>query len=243
MSQNNPSTSLVKYGSFELEAAEEEQKDIDQSGGAFFKLKAGRNVVRFPPPPVGARSPFLKVHQHFVQFPGMAKAASFNCPRLMSKLPCPVCKKCDELRATGNPADYELAGEYLAKPRVFANIIDRANPEAGPQIIAFGKKIHESLVALRTDEVAGGDFTHPETGFDIVITRSGTTKNDTEYEVKASRKITPLGNMEWLEQLHDLGRLGRVPSGEDILRMLGGPARANVGGGRSRTAGDDVDQT
>jgi hypothetical protein len=228
---------MVKWGSYEIDAAKEEQEALDQSGGSsFFKLKPGRNVVRFLPPKVGQRTPFVMVHQHYVQLPGQTNPASFNCPRVMAKRSCAICARVDELRATGNPADYDMAGQLFPKLRIFANIIDRSNPEQGPQVLAFGKQIHDALVKLRTDEDAGGDYTHPQEGFDIIITRTGTGKNDTKYTVNPARASSDLGDYEWIAIQPDLRRFANVPSDADIQAAIAGAFGSADGGAPAQHA-------
>jgi len=234
-------SNLIKYGSYEPEAAVAEQAELAKASGDFMKLAVGRNVVRFLPPPMGKKSPFVMVHQHFINLPGMEAPYSFACPRLMIGRACPVCQKIDQLRASGNPADYDLAGEMLPSLRVFCNVIDRANEEMGPRKLAIGKKIHEALVGLRQDSDAGGDYTHPETGFDIIIARVGTGKNDTKYTVMPARQSTPLAAdaalmQEWIDSQADLMRFALVPSYEEIVQNIGGlvaPPRAVQSVGRT----------
>lgn len=218
-----PSGNIQQWGSYEPEAAEAEQQELDKlGGGTFLKLKVGRNVVRILPPKVGQKSPFVITHQHVINIPGKENPLSFNCPRMMSKQPCPVCQKAEQLRSTGRQADYDAAGALLPRLRVYSNVIDRANPEAGPRILAMGKTIHEELVGLRNDQDAGGDFTHPFDGFDIVIKRTGTTKNDTEYDVKPARENSALGDLSWIEMQSDNRRFAMVPSLDDIRKLLSG---------------------
>jgi hypothetical protein len=61
----------------------------------------------------------------------------------------------------------------------------------------------------------GGDFTHPEKGYDIKIKRKGTGKNDTEYKVYPM-KAGPLGDLTWIDKQVDLTRFGEVKPLEDI---------------------------
>lgn len=235
-------SNLQKWGSYDLKAAKQEQEELARSGSsAFFKPKNGPNKVRFLPPPMGKSSPFVMVHQHYVRMPGMANAASFNCPRVMEKRPCPVCAEAERLRGTGNPADYEQAGEFMAKLRVFGVIVDRAEPELGPQVFAYGKSIHETLVALREAD-DGGDFTHPIEGFDIVIEKTGQGK-EVRYAVRAARNSTPLadpsGIDDIMDMMPDVGRYARVPSDEDLRRILN-MAPSGGGSGRSRSPSTTV---
>lgn len=247
-------SNLAKYQSFDMEAAAEEQKALDEAGGDFIKTQDGKNSYRFLPTPIewGLKSPFVKVYQHFLDAPG-GKKIVFNCPRIMDKRPCAACAKSDKLRATGNPRDRDEAYKYQAKLRVFANVIDRANPDKGPGILGFGKTILQELVRIRSDADDGGDYTNPgEDGFDIIIHRKGQDLQ-TEYTVKPSRSNSALGNMDWLEMQKNPMTYARVPTDDEIAEMLGldrepvdaTPARGSSsgGGGRANRKRTTVDTT
>ncbi|KKN67990.1 hypothetical protein LCGC14_0455460 [marine sediment metagenome] len=219
-------SNLQKYGEYTVESAEEEQKQIDESSSVdYLKLSVGRNVVRFLPPPVGKTSPFKIVQQHFLKLPGMPSPVKFACPRYLKPSGhCIVCAKANELYRSGNSADKERGYELFPKRRVYANVIDRSNQEKGPIILEMGKTIHEPLVKIRKNEDIGGNYTHPDEGFDIVIDRVGTSKNDTKYTVIPARKSSPLGNLEWVEQQHDLDRYSKQHTDAEIREMIGAPA-------------------
>lgn len=250
------SSNLVKYEPWTPDEIDKEVHDLEAES-EFLKLKEGSSQLRILPKRIGTstRSPLVKVYQHYLDVPGLKNALSFNCPRMMARRPCPACKKADELRATGNPADFDAAGEIRASKRVYANVIDRANPERGPVIFAFGKTIHEELMALAHNP-EWGDFSDPtNAGYDIIITRKGTGKRDTRYKVTGARDCSPLSSdaaqmSEWLEMMNDLDRFMRVPSDEDLMRMLPGSfgaAPVVSGGGprgrRAPRAQDDVIDT
>lgn len=238
------SNALVNYGGYSLDTANEEHEDLSRAGGGqFMKLEVGRNVVRFLPPPVGRKSPFVTTYQHFMDLPGREGPVVFNCPRMMERRPCPACAKGDRLRATGNPKDAEAARDFWASRRVFAAVIDRNDEDSGPKVLGFGKTVHEALVAIRRDDDAGGDFTHPVDGFDIIIERTGTGKNDTRYKVFPARKSSHLGDRaeEWIAQQPDLRQLARVPSLEEIkAQVLGSQEDDSTSTGRNAQA--DVEQ-
>lgn len=220
---------LVNYGSYEEEAAEQEKEDLASSGAEFMKLKVGRNTVRVLPPPPGKRSPFRQVYQHFIEMPGGAK--SVICARLEAKKPCAVCQQVDKLRQSKLDVDQKAANDLYARRRVFANVIDRSAPDAGPKVLGFGKQVHEQLVALRTDPDAGGDYCHPEHGFDIIIERTGTGKNDTKYTVFPSRKQSPLAKtvdkmQEWIDTQSNLDAFAKLPPIEEVRALLAGDEAA-----------------
>jgi hypothetical protein len=218
-------TNLITYGGYSLEAVKAEQELAGATGTDFMKFEQGKNVVRFLPPPIGRATPFAVTYQHFVQLPGMSNNASFVCPRLMAKRTCPVCAEVDRLRATGNPADYDTAGGYMPRFRVFANVIDRKHPEMGPRVLAFGKGVKKDLDTIREDTDAGGDFCDPINGFDIIVNRTGQGKNDTEYSVRTSMRQSKLADSieqmnDWIGTQIDVTRYARVPTPDELRKIL-----------------------
>jgi hypothetical protein len=251
-------TNLVKFGEYTPEAADEEAKQLNTS--SYFKLTVGNNDLRFLPPKVGQRSPFVTVSQHYVKPPGADRAVVFACPRIMAKQHCLVCAHAQRLSESRNVSDQKAAKELWPSHRTFCNIIDRKNADAGPQQLAVGKTIHKWLTSQRNGGQTGGgggafgvDFTHPITGRDIRITRVGTGKDDTEYTCQMAIKETPLHQdaavmNEWIEGQSDLAPLARVPSEAEILAMMGLQHPSEFGGGppppsapKGRTVEDAAD--
>lgn len=219
----------LNYGDYSEDTALEEKEEIDASGAAFMKLKVGRNIVRILPPPAGKRSPFRTAFQHFIEMAGVRK--SVICARQEARKPCLVCQKIDEMRKSRLPVDQEMANAMFARRRIFCNVIDRSDEAKGPKVLAFGKTVHEQLVALRTDPSAGGDYVHPEEGCDVIITRSGTGKNDTKYQVALARKESPLERsgdtnvmQAWIDAQQNLEQYAKLPSGEEVKQLLSGEA-------------------
>lgn len=219
----------LKYNDYEMEVAQGELEESEASGGAnFLKVKPGKNYLRILPPVAGARSPFRVTYQHYINMPGVnGKSKSVICARLEAKKRCLVCEKVDELRQSQAQADQRAASDLFARRRVFANVIDRNDEEHGPKIWAFGKTVHEQLLALRTDEKGGGNYAHPEDGFDIIVERKGTGKNDTEYTVRGDRNSSPLGPseevmQEWIDTQHNLNTLVRLTGEEEVAGILDG---------------------
>jgi len=88
----------------------------------------------------------------------------------------------------------------------------------------FGSKTWEQLKALRQDTDVGGDFTHPQTGFDIRVTRKGTGQFDTEYTLLPGRPKPLTADAEllktWVASQHDLAEFAVPPSYERIMEMV-----------------------
>ena len=67
--------------------------------------------------------------------------------------------------------------------------------------------VYQSIIDLYLDEDDWGDMTDPKKGYDIKITRTGKTKNDTEYSV-APCKNTPL-DKDWAKKTIDLKAMAK----------------------------------
>jgi hypothetical protein len=231
-------TNLQKFGEY---ASDEAQREADDSaaaggGGDFLKIEVGRNIIRILPPMPGKRSPFRVIYRHFLHPPGAKGPFVFTCPRYEAKKPCPVCAEADRLKASGNPADRDRAFELFASRRVFCNVIDRRKPEEGVKIAVLTKKVHDQLTALRKDPDAGGDFTHPEHGFDIIIERVGKGKTDTAYTVRRVTRESALGELAWLDEQKDLDQYAATLLTPDQIRA--GVSGEDAGGGQERRGGE-----
>jgi len=229
-------TSLVKYGEFTAEDAAEmrtQKADEKSKSSPFVNIKDGeKKRLRFVPPLLGKKA-FAIAAVHYIDLPGEGKVV-FNCPRVMAKQFCKVCKKADQLYATGNKRDAMKAGKFKPRRRLFANVVVRGEEDMGARILGFGSMIEDQLTELRNDEDFGGDFVNPVNGLDVIIKRTGSGPTDTEYKVYAAEKgkqlplhedVTVMN--EIIEGQHDLAKYTKVPTADEIDEMLEGgkPAR------------------
>lgn len=231
---------LLKYGTYDPSLARKEREEI--TGGEFVKLE-GKKKLRFLPPPVGRKSPFVIIHLHYLDLPGADRRVTFNCPQMMLREPCPACETAERLRSSGNPVDYNTAKGFFPSTRIHANVIDRANPEKGPQPVSFPKSVYRDLSRLLDDEDFGpfyspwGEENCPQgdlPGYDITIDREGTGPTDTRYSVRAAQKSTPLAKtidqmQEWIDTQPDLNKYLNTPSYQQICeRVKDAAAQAKV---------------
>ena len=197
-------------------------------GGGTWKPKPGSNRIRILPTKRGLHpAPLVVTFGHYVEIPGKENGVGFVCPRKMKTGACPACTTVDELRATGNPADFKRAGAYLVKQRVYCNIIDRADEDRGVQVYAFGKTVYEPLMAYRsTNPRDDMPFDSVKNGYDVIVTKTG-EKMKTEYGVRLVKSPSPLSDdpakiAEWSESLRDLRPFAFVMSADQIRAKLSG---------------------
>lgn len=247
-------SNLAKWGEWSDDAVQQDAALTKAGQKSYMKLVEGDNVVRFLPPRIGKPSPFAATYSHYMELPDGRKV-SFNCPRMMAKRACIVCAKGEQLRNSRSMTDQKAGKRLFPRLRVYANVIDRNNEALGVQLLAFGKGVMEALTAIRQDKRKGGNFTNPETGRDIIITRKGTGQFDTEYTVSPDVSTSPLHadpgqSDEWLEMAYDLDPFLTVLSDEDIRAKVRGeetepePKRAapkTIAAPRGRSVEDDVD--
>lgn len=253
---------LMQYGKYDPKIAQTER---EMSGGTSSILKLdGKKTLRFLPPSIGKNSPFQLVFSHYIKFPTSEQAVSFACPRVMVKKACPACEQADKLAGSPNPGDQKRATELQSRPRFYANVIDRANPEKGPQVIVFPKTVHKELVELLEDP-DWGDFTspygledirkmkdipasdRPSPGYDITINRTGTTMSDTRYSVKPKKETSPLSEdqaeaQDWIDAQVDLAKYAVLLDYNRILEKLAEASGVSMPPGRqARNVADEDD--
>jgi hypothetical protein len=230
---------IVKYTPLDLDDLDAQEKAIgfNQGGGQFYQFKDGKNVIRVLPGVHGQKAiiPFWK---HFVGAAEGGKAWGGACPLKMAKMACPVCQAAAKL-SRGTDADRKLSKDITARQRYVANILDRANPDLGPQVAEFGPQIYNDIKDLiRT---TGENPTDPgEAGFDLIVEKSGSGMS-TEYKTIAQRKNSPLHPdarqmSEWLEQAADLSGNVIIQEEHEISNRLGGTIIGHLLGSRGRTA-------
>lgn len=232
---------LIQYESYTVEDAEENEQELSKGSSEFMKLAVGRNVVRVLPA-VPGRKVFKVVSQHYLDVSGMDSAAVVVCPRLMNKEECLICSKVEELRRSGNPTDKKLADRMYARKRVYCNVIDRKEPEAGPKVLNFGKSIQDQINKIRKDPDGGGDFADPINGFDLIIERTGTGPTDTEYTVLPARAVSRLTKdtetaNAWISNSADLEHYGNLMTLEQMREILLGLNAPEEPQGRRRMSG------
>lgn len=223
--KNDTSTALMNYTPMDLDDLESQEKSIGfgQTNSNFYSFKAGKNVIRILPGLNGQKA-FVPFYKHFVKGKdGDGKAWGGACPNKMAKAKCLVCEVATKL-SRGSDGDRALADDLGARSRVLCVIIDRAAPDAGPQIAEIGTSIYNAVKDIK--RTLGDDPTHPVQGFDLVVEKSGSGMK-TEYKVVPMRQTTPIHGdarqmTEWMQDAPDLGKQVLLLSEAEQAAKLGG---------------------
>lgn len=217
-------TNLQKYGGWDDEDIERGEKLLRQQGTLIFKLEEGEHRFRFLPPPAG--QPLVAVvREHGFRAPsqdGKGRYMTLACPQATTGAPCPFCAKARKLRQSPNRLDQKRADDYDAKPACYANVVDMDATADGVRVLKFGKSIYDKLKKIKQNPRKGGNFWDAQAGRDIYITRSGTGRYDTEYDVEASHEPSPIAEPAWLEAQWPLSAYSTPPTVEQIKRMVRG---------------------
>jgi len=186
------------------------------SQGDFWSAKEGENLIRVMPPwKEGVRLFYMKTYHHWIQ------RQPICCQRKMFEQRCYICEKVQELRATKDLADTKKARDLYARKDVYLNIVDLSDKSSGVQIFRCPNKVFVGIMAYVNDEKDWGDITDPDTGYDIIVDRTGEGL-DTEYpSVRARKSATPIEDKKWLKQLTDLDQFSIVEDYEDQRSLYG----------------------
>ena len=243
------SEALMVYEPFTAEQAEKE-REAAQFDTLIGKWSEGRNRIRVVPALRG-HVMALKVEQHWVHPPGeTAGGIPFYCPLLMAKLPCEIHKEIRRLQGTGAQGDADRAKDLKSKNSWIINSVDRANQDKGPVPMPWSWHMYANeggLLELRTDPDMGRDFTDPERGNDIIVTKFKNVKTGfMNYSVKLGPEC-PLGPpekaAEWIKGQVDLRTLVHFATAEEMRAALDGessafpPREEKDGGDAQRVSG------
>ena len=180
---------------------DEEKLKLDKAAEEYgnevpsLKLLAGKTMVRILPAHKEAVSTkfFREIHRHEIYQKGQ-RPQLFACPKVMQGTDCPACDKGEELLATRDPDLMRTATDkFRPKKKYIYNVLCQSSPvPARGDPTVFGKvyvmeagvKTHKQIITLDRDKMSGWhELWRPENGVNLIITRTGTDMNNTEYIV------------------------------------------------------------
>jgi hypothetical protein len=187
------------------------------------KLSAGKHIIRVLPSWRGAGQAFWHdFGQHFIKDDSGEMASVYLCLDKTFGKQCPVC---DAIKTASKAArnDQQIALLEQAKSggaQYLINVLHRNDREKAnePQVLQVGATVFEAILALFDDY---GDVTDINTGYDLVIERTGTGRKDTRYSVRPlpKEKCKPVAK-EVLDRLVNLDDYVAQESDPELNKAL-----------------------
>jgi hypothetical protein len=166
-----------------------------------FQPDDGETLIRLLPPwDKLSNKLFKKVGYHTIE--GMNRLL---CPREIDNQPCPICEVVFKLYKSKNEQDIVKAKDWRAVRRFFWNIIVRNDEGSGVQKFGCGIKLAQRINDIIFKEL-GKDITDPDNGHDIMLVKQKIGDFPDYSRSYPIHKPSPLGNLAWLQELHDLDR-------------------------------------
>lgn len=200
-----------------MKKKKEELKKRGGSGNVIF-IKEGKLRVRVLP--VAEDEDFVYEVTQFYLGPnikGVFSPATFGEP-------CAIMEAYEELKASDDPDDKEIAKKFTPKKRYLMPVVVYSDTKGktidednSGKLVQLTNGLYQEIIDLYLDEDEWGDMTNPTSeGYDIYLMRSGTGMTDTEYSVQAC-KNTALPKKYAKAAPYDLEELvrGVIPTYEE----------------------------
>jgi len=234
---SNPETAITQYTGWNEDDAAADLLEAKKKNSDWFTFPVGDTRIRLLPSPYPGCKPIQVVHQHNFKMPGQKNNVIFNCAEMMAQRPCPGCELYRSMKKSPNKEVREAAYDFAPKFRAIGYAAIRKVEKGaivdtfGPKKVGIGKKLFEKLAILRRNPDYG-DITDPgPSGVDLTITRTGTTQNDTSYELIAARKSSSLGDNSFIDRCEDLRDDASVLTYDEIREKMAGKKEDRDGGG------------
>jgi len=213
------------------------QKKLESIGsGTYFKPKQGPNKIRILPPWSKEGIWYKEATLHYGLHDENDKERAYPCLKMFGER-CPICDKREEL-LEGDGEDKKVADRLRPRTKFYANILDLKTNKV--MIWGFSQKILGTLLSYESDpDHCDNKLTDPDEGFNVVVEREGTTKNDTRYQVRVKPKPSAIEAEDWEDHLFNLDtEVIEEMSKDDLEDVL----TANFGSSGKRRKDEDDDE-
>jgi hypothetical protein len=158
-----------------------------------FQSHDGENIIRIIP--AGWEDALFPWKEVWVHYQIGANNSQYLCPAKcseMSNYACPICEAGKELATSG--ADQEKVRPFYAQHRAIAWLIDRADPDKGPQIWVMPyKKIAQQIIKVSMKRNGEPVFVdNVKEGWDIIFSKQGKLKMTTYDGLRKDDDASPL---------------------------------------------------
>lgn len=199
--------------------------------------KAGENIYRFLPKRKEAKHKhfYRVVYLHFLRHPDKDELLMVGlCPQKTEGYDeeCNICTGASRVRKTGTGWQQLRDWGLYPQRNMFTGAVrldnkgqpidDDDDETTKPHIMSVPYDVESVIMPLLKQKSPRylGDISHPMTGFNMVVTKSGKGRENTEYSGMPLAKSCPLANMEWLKELPDLDVI-EEKVGARAVRLLG----------------------
>lgn len=238
------STEETEWQDVDVEAVDKQYDAYKMAGERKFARKPpmGKSVWRAAPPRKDRPpTPFKEAWVHDVNHPVTGDYMfSGECPLKSGKGTfCAACKEVSRLRKSIDKAEKERGDRLRARMHVYISAAQLApahgqedfKPDEGFVPLELAKDAYDTLAkAFKETVAAGGNFTHPDTGYDLVFERTPRKgpngENWSDTKVLLARAPSKLKNREWLKKLPDLEMVAGQFSNEQVTALFRGEVEA-----------------
>lgn len=132
-------------------------------------VKSGKKTIRILPAAKEGDTPFAELFIHSKEVDG--KTRKYACLKEMYDKPCPFCEAREELYASGEDSDKEIAKKFYARRTYVCRVVERDNEDEGVKFWRFNHDFrNQGTFDKIIDIVASkGDVTDLQTGRDLTI--------------------------------------------------------------------------
>lgn len=127
-----------------------------------WKPEPGKQTIRIVPYQYNKDNPFQELYFHY----NLGKKVYLS-PVTFGKAD-PVVEFCEQLKATGNKEDWQMARKMEPKMRTYVPVIVRGQESEGVRFWGFGKTVYQELLSIIADPDYG-DITDVMNGRDITV--------------------------------------------------------------------------
>lgn len=199
-------------------------ENINRSGNfgskAFWKPKIGSYTIRIVPYAHDKSWPFI---EGYFYYPPFAKF-TVNSPIILGQ-PDPVVELAEQLKSSGDKADWKMGMNLMPKTRTFVPVLVRGEEEKGVQFWGISKTVNEQLLKFM-DDPEYGDLTSLNDGTDLVVEiekpSDGTLYNKTSVRPKrsTSKVTTDKAVLASLDDQPTIEELWTVPTYDEMKKYL-----------------------
>lgn len=180
-----------------LETLKAEKAKAERGNQRTESIKPGKHKYRILPNKSGnPNDPFHHdFGRHFIKTPE-GKKMPFVCGAVTFNGSCQVCDQIHSVIATSrNPTLKAEAGEAKASNKVIVNALHLSGDTPNkPVVVELPKTVWTQFLNFYIEymEDDGTDITNLDNGYDIVVERSGSGREGTNYSVMLARKSTSI---------------------------------------------------